>query len=63
LRKLKLRGVNWVIVGGQSGPIARFCDPAWVMDIRGQCLRSGVAFFFEQWVGVQKKRMDDVSVQ
>ena len=56
LPKLSLRGIDWVIVGGESGPGARPMDPAWVADIRDQCLRSGVAFFFKQWGGVNKKR-------
>ena len=56
LRKLELRGIDWVIVGGESGPGARPMDRAWVRDIRDQCVRSGVAFFFKQWGGAQKKR-------
>ncbi|MGO9229038.1 MAG: DUF5131 family protein [Bryobacteraceae bacterium] len=56
LRKLNLRGIDWVIVGGESGPGARPVDPAWVKDIRDQCVSDGVAFFFKQWGGVQKKR-------
>jgi protein gp37 len=56
LRKLNLSGIDWVIVGGESGPGARPMDPSWVADIRDQCLRAGVAFFFKQWGGVNKKR-------
>jgi protein gp37 len=56
LRKLKLRGIDWVIVGGESGPGARQIEPAWVMDLRDQCVKSGVAFFFKQWGGVQKSK-------
>jgi protein gp37 len=56
IRNLKLCGIDWVIVGGESGPGARPVDPAWVTDIRDQCARAGVAFFFKQWGGVQKKR-------
>jgi protein gp37 len=56
LRKLKLRGIDWVIVGGESGPGARPANPAWVTDIRDQCVRAGLAFFFKQWGGVQKKK-------
>lgn len=56
LHKLNLRGIDWAIVGGESGPGARPVDPAWVTDIRDQCLRNGVAFFFKQWGGVQKKK-------
>lgn len=56
LRKLNLRGIDWVIVGGESGPGARPIQAAWVTEIRDQCEREGVAFFFKQWGGVQKKR-------
>ena len=53
---LELDGIDWVIVGGESGPRARPIDPAWVRDIRDQCISAGVPFFFKQWGGVQKKR-------
>jgi protein gp37 len=56
LTKLNLRGIDWVIVGGESGPRARAIDPAWVTDIRDQCRRVGVAFFFKQWGGKNKKK-------
>jgi protein gp37 len=56
LHNMRLRGIDWAIVGGESGPGARPIDPAWVTDIRDQCLKAGVAFFFKQWGGVQKKR-------
>lgn len=56
LRKLKLRGIDWAIVGGESGPGARPVDTQWVTDIRDQCLKAGVPFFFKQWGGVQKKK-------
>src|SRR5262249_6414853 len=46
----------WVIVGGESGPRSRPMDPAWVTDIRDQCHRAGVAFFFKQWGGKNKKK-------
>lgn len=55
LGPLDLRGVSWVIVGGESGPGARRLDAAWVRDIRDQCLKAGVPFFFKQWGGVRKK--------
>ena len=54
--KLKLRGIDWVIVGGESGPGARPMEEAWVLDIRKQCERAGTAFYFKQWGGVFKKR-------
>ena len=47
--KLDLRGIHWVIVGGESGPRARRMNPDWVRDIRKQCAGAGVAFFFKQW--------------
>ena len=56
LPKLNLRSIDWAIVGGESGPGARPIDPAWVTDLRDQCLSSGVPFFFKQWGGVQKKK-------
>jgi protein gp37 len=49
--RLPLDGINWVIVGGESGPGHRPVDPAWVRDIRDQCDRAGVALFFKQWGG------------
>jgi hypothetical protein len=54
--KLKLNGINWVIVGDESGPGARPMAECWVMDICDQCLNVGVAFHFKQWGGVFKKR-------
>jgi protein gp37 len=56
LQNMNLRGIDWAIVGGESGPGARPVDPAWVIDIRDQCIKAGVAFFFKQWGGVQKKK-------
>jgi protein gp37 len=56
LAKLSLRGIDWVIVGGESGPSARPVEPQWVIDIRDQCHRAGVAFFFKQWGGKNKKK-------
>jgi protein gp37 len=56
LSNLDLRGIDWAIVGGESGPGARPIDPAWVTDLRDQCLRAGVSFFFKQWGGVHKKK-------
>ena len=56
LRNLDLGGIDWVIVGGESGPNARPMDPIWVHEIRDQCSASGVPFFFKQWGGVFKKR-------
>jgi protein gp37 len=56
LPSLNLQGIHWVIVGGESGPGARPVKPEWVRDIRDQCQAAGVAFFFKQWGGVNKKR-------
>jgi protein gp37 len=56
LSQMNLQRINLAIVGGESGPGARPVDPTWVTDIRDQCLRSRVAFFFKQWGGVQKKK-------
>src|SRR6266567_5472758 len=56
LTNLNLEGIDWVIVGGESGPGARPMNAEWVSEIRDQCLRSGVAFFFKQWGGVQKSK-------
>jgi len=56
LSDLDLRGIHWVIVGGESGPGARPMDPAWAKDLRDQCRRSKVPFFFKQWGGTNKKR-------
>jgi protein gp37 len=53
---LDLRGIHWVIVGGESGPGARPVDPGWVREIRDNCLNAGVPFFFKQWGGVFKSR-------
>lgn len=54
LGRMDLRDIDWVIVGGESGPRARPMEPAWVRDVRDQCRAAGVAFFFKQWGGVRK---------
>lgn len=56
LPNLKLHGIDWAIVGGESGPGARPMKSEWVQQIRDQCRRADVAFFFKQWGGVFKKR-------
>jgi len=48
--------MDWVIVGGESGPKARPMEEQWVLEIRDQCLDAGVPFFFKQWGGTNKKR-------
>jgi protein gp37 len=54
LGKFDLRGINWLIVGGESGPGARPMKKEWVVAIRDQCRRARVPFFFKQWGGVRK---------
>src|SRR5580765_7629912 len=49
-----LRGIDWVIVGGESGPGARRMEASWVRSIKRQCEAAGVKFFFKQWGGVRK---------
>jgi protein gp37 len=56
ITKLELKGIDWVIVGGESGRGARAMDPAWVRAVRDECDRSRVPFFFKQWGGVMKGR-------
>lgn len=52
---LNLENIDWVIVGGESGPSARAMKPEWVQEVRDQCIASGVAFFFKQWGGYRPK--------
>jgi protein gp37 len=54
LESLPLENIDWVIVGGESGPRSREMKPAWVKSIRNQCRKQRVAFFFKQWGGVRK---------
>ena len=56
LHELDLGGIDWVIVGGESGPRARPVDPQWVVDLRDQCRAARVPFFFKQWGGTNKKK-------
>ena len=53
--RMDLDGIDWVIVGGESGPRARSMDPNWVREVRDQCNQTGVAFFFKQWGGIRPK--------
>jgi protein gp37 len=53
--KIDLGGIDWVIVGGESGPGFRPVEEEWVTEIRDQCLAAGVAFFFKQWGGLRPK--------
>jgi protein gp37 len=50
-----LKGIDWVIVGGESGPHARPIEEVWVLDIRNRCKADKVAFFFKQWGGIRPK--------
>ena len=50
-----LKRIDWVIVGGESGPRARYMDPLWVEQIEALCRSNGAAFFFKQWGGKNKK--------
>lgn len=52
---LDLSGIDWVIVGGESGPGARPLKAEWVREIRDACVTQGVAFFFKQWGGLRPK--------
>lgn len=56
LPRLDLRRIDWVIVGGESGPGARPMEEEWVLDIREQCLGANIPFFFKQWGGFNRKR-------
>jgi protein gp37 len=56
MSQLNLTGIDWVIVGGESGPHARPMDPGWVREIRDQCQSAHVPFFFKQWGGTNKKK-------
>lgn len=53
---LPLNNIEWVIVGGESGPKSRPMSPDWVEEIRQQCDVAQVSFFFKQWGGVRKKQ-------
>ncbi|MBX0291941.1 phage Gp37/Gp68 family protein [Hymenobacter sp. HSC-4F20] len=55
LPELDLEGIDWVIVGGESGRKSRPIEEAWVKDIQQQCRNTNTAFFFKQWGGVNKK--------
>lgn len=56
IAQLPVRGIGWVIVGGESGPGARAMEADWVRQIRDRCIHFRVPFFFKQWGGVQKSR-------
>jgi protein gp37 len=56
LPSMNLESIDWVIVGGESGPNARPMSKEWVVDIKEQCQSADIPFFFKQWGGVQRKR-------
>lgn len=56
IHEVSLDGIDWVILGGESGPGARAMNPDWVIDIRNQCIKQGTPFFFKQWGGTNKKK-------
>lgn len=56
LRNLDLSNIDWVIVGGESGPGARRMEKEWVMQIKEQCIEQNTPFYFKQWGGVCKKK-------
>ena len=56
IRNINLDRIDWVIVGGESGPGSREIREEWVLDIRDQCLKNQVPFFFKQWGGKNKKK-------
>jgi protein gp37 len=56
LGQIDLTDINWVIVGGESGPRARPMHPEWVLSIKEQCGKANVPFFFKQWGGFQKSK-------
>ncbi|MEE9162448.1 MAG: DUF5131 family protein, partial [Candidatus Neomarinimicrobiota bacterium] len=56
LREVSFEGMDWIIVGGESGPGARPMKKSWVKAIRSQCNRRRIPFFFKQWGGVNKKK-------
>jgi protein gp37 len=56
ISKLDLEGIDWVIVGGESGPGARPLKGKWVVDIKERCQLQNIPFFFKQWGGMNKKK-------
>ncbi len=56
LPELNLKGIDWVIVGGESGRTPRPIKEVWVLNIKEQCELAGIAFYFKQWGGTNKKK-------
>lgn len=53
---IDVSGLDWLVVGGESGPGARPMKKEWVVSLRDKCVEAQVAFFFKQWGGINKKR-------
>jgi protein gp37 len=53
---MNLSDIDWVIVGGESGPGARPMNEEWVLNIKNNCQDQKVSFFFKQWGGTNKKK-------
>ena len=56
LKDISLEKIDWVIVGGESGPKSREIKKEWVLELKDLCEKDGVAFFFKQWGGINKKK-------
>ena len=56
LKDISLEEIDWVIVGGESGPKSREMEKEWVLELKELCEKDGVAFFFKQWGGINKKK-------
>jgi protein gp37 len=56
INELDIKGIDWAIVGGESGPKSRIMEREWVINIKDHCLNNDVAFFFKQWGGKNKKK-------
>lgn len=56
LENLDFVGLDWIVVGGESGPHSRPMNEEWVIDIKDKCIKDGVKFFFKQWGGIRKKK-------
>jgi protein gp37 len=57
-----IEGIDWIIVGGESGPNARPIEYRWIIEIRNRCLKNNIPFFFKQWGGVNKKKIQQESL-
>lgn len=56
ISSLNLENIDWVIVGGESGPKSRPMEKEWVINIRNQCIKENIPFFFKQWGGINKNK-------